>query len=36
LAIARRLTRAMQGDLQLNNRSTGGLEATVILPLAPA
>ncbi|WP_175922958.1 sensor histidine kinase [Burkholderia latens] len=36
LAIARRLTQAMQGELQLNNRSTGGLEARVTLPLAPA
>ncbi|KWZ32947.1 sensor histidine kinase [Burkholderia semiarida] len=36
LAIARRLTQAMQGELQLNNRSTGGLEATVTLPLAVA
>ncbi|MET3623860.1 sensor histidine kinase [Burkholderia ambifaria] len=34
LAIARRLTQAMQGELQLNNRSTGGLEARVTLPLA--
>ncbi|WP_321803463.1 sensor histidine kinase [Burkholderia sp. BCC1993] len=36
LAIARRLTQAMQGELQLNNRSTGGLEAKVTLPLALA
>jgi signal transduction histidine kinase len=36
LAIARRLTQAMQGELQLNNRSTGGLEARVTLPLAAA
>ncbi|PXX22543.1 sensor histidine kinase [Burkholderia sp. MS455] len=36
LAIARRLTQAMQGELQLNNRSTGGLEARVTLPLAVA
>ncbi|AXF25746.1 histidine kinase [Burkholderia pyrrocinia] len=36
LAIARRLTQAMQGELQLNNRSTGGLEARVTLPIALA
>ncbi|WP_414441522.1 sensor histidine kinase [Burkholderia sp. 22PA0106] len=35
LAIARRLVRAMRGDLQLRNRCTGGLEARLILPLAP-
>lgn len=33
LAIARRLTLAMRGDLQLENRRTGGLEARVTLPL---
>lgn len=36
LAIARRLTLAMRGDLQLENRRTGGLEARVTLPLIVA
>jgi signal transduction histidine kinase len=36
LAIARRLTLAMRGDLQLENRRTGGLEARVSLPLVVA
>jgi signal transduction histidine kinase len=36
LAIARRLTLAMRGDLQLENRCTGGLEARVTLPLIVA
>jgi len=34
LAIARRLTLAMQGELQLENRHSGGLEARLTLPLA--
>lgn len=34
LGIARRLTLAMRGELQLKNRRTGGLEASVTLPLA--
>jgi len=33
LAIARRLALAMRGDLQLENRHTGGLEARLTLPL---
>jgi signal transduction histidine kinase len=33
LSIARRLTVAMHGELQLQNRSAGGLEARVALPL---
>ncbi|MFM0501481.1 HAMP domain-containing sensor histidine kinase [Paraburkholderia caffeinilytica] len=36
LAIARRLTLAMRGELQLENRRSGGLEARVTLPLAVA
>ncbi len=36
LAIARRLTLAMRGELQLENRRTGGLEARLTLPLATA
>lgn len=36
LAIARRLTLAMRGELQLENRRTGGLEARLTLPLAAA
>lgn len=36
LAIARRLTLAMRGELQLENRRSGGLEARVTLPLAAA
>lgn len=36
LAIARRLTQAMQGELHLENRSSGGLEARLTLPLAVA
>ncbi|MFM0075964.1 ATP-binding protein [Paraburkholderia sediminicola] len=36
LAIARRLTLAMHGDLQLQNRRTGGLEARLTLPLITA
>jgi signal transduction histidine kinase len=36
LAIARRLTRAMCGELQLENRRAGGLEARLSLPLVPA
>lgn len=36
LTIARRLTRAMRGELELENRRTGGLEARLILPLAAA
>lgn len=36
LAIARRLTLAMRGELQLENRRTGGLEARVTLPLVAA
>lgn len=34
LAIARRLTRAMRGELHLENRRSGGLEARLTLPLA--
>lgn len=34
LAIARRLTLAMRGELQLENRRSGGLEARVTLPLS--
>ncbi len=33
LAIARRLTRSMDGELQLKNRERGGLEARLTLPL---
>ncbi|HKR43281.1 MAG TPA: ATP-binding protein [Paraburkholderia sp.] len=33
LAIARRLTLAMRGELELENRRTGGLEARLTLPL---
>ncbi|WP_186084795.1 sensor histidine kinase [Burkholderia gladioli] len=36
LAIARRLVKAMRGDLQLRNRRGGGLEATLRLPLVIA
>ncbi|QGZ59526.1 sensor histidine kinase [Paraburkholderia acidiphila] len=36
LAIARRLTLAMRGELELENRRTGGLEARLTLPLAAA
>lgn len=36
LAIARRLTLAMRGDLQLENRHSGGLEARLTLPLVAA
>ncbi|MET3183374.1 UNVERIFIED_ORG: signal transduction histidine kinase [Variovorax guangxiensis] len=36
LAIARRLARSMQGDLQLQNRRCGGLEARLTLPLVVA
>lgn len=36
LAIARRLTLAMRGELELENRRTGGLEARLTLPLASA
>ncbi|MEM5314937.1 ATP-binding protein [Paraburkholderia sp. JHI869] len=36
LAIARRLTLAMHGELELENRRTGGLEARLTLPLAAA
>lgn len=36
LAIARRLALAMHGDLQLENRHTGGLEARLRLPLVIA
>jgi signal transduction histidine kinase len=36
LAIARRLTLAMRGELQLENRRTGGLEARLTLPLVAA
>ncbi|MBW9102665.1 sensor histidine kinase [Paraburkholderia phenoliruptrix] len=36
LAIARRLVAAMGGDLQLENRRAGGLEARVTLPLVAA
>ncbi|WP_233888613.1 sensor histidine kinase [Paraburkholderia flagellata] len=36
LTIARRLTLAMHGELELENRCTGGLEARLILPLAAA
>lgn len=36
LAIARRLTLAMHGELELNNRATGGLEARLTLPLLAA
>ncbi|WP_254898450.1 sensor histidine kinase [Paraburkholderia atlantica] len=36
LAIARRLTLAMHGELELENRCSGGLEARVTLPLATA
>ncbi|CAA2099349.1 sensor histidine kinase [Variovorax paradoxus] len=34
LSIARRLTVAMRGELQLQNRRSGGLEARLTLPLA--
>ncbi|WP_321916182.1 sensor histidine kinase [Paraburkholderia sp. J11-2] len=36
LAIARRLTLAMRGELELENRRTGGLEARLTLPLTAA
>ena len=36
LAIARRLTLAMRGELELTNRVTGGLEARLTLPLLVA
>lgn len=36
LAIARRLARSMQGELQLQNRRSGGLEARLTLPLVVA
>ncbi len=36
LAIARSIARAHGGDLRLENRSEGGLRATLILPLGPA
>lgn len=36
LAIARRLTLAMRGELELENRRTGGLEARLTLPLPAA
>ncbi len=36
LAIARHLTLAMRGELQLENRRTGGLEARLTLPLVVA
>ncbi|MEX3635021.1 sensor histidine kinase [Paraburkholderia sp. BR14320] len=36
LAIARRLTLAMHGELELENRCSGGLEARVTLPLTTA
>lgn len=36
LAIARRLTTAMRGELQLKNRRTGGLEVRITLPLVVA
>ncbi|WP_322029040.1 sensor histidine kinase [Paraburkholderia sp. J76] len=36
LAIARRLTLAMRGELELENRRTGGLEARLTLPLQAA
>jgi signal transduction histidine kinase len=36
LALARRLTLAMRGELQLENRRNGGLEARLTLPLAVA
>ena len=36
LAIARRLTLAMRGELELENRRTGGLEARLTLPLVTA
>ena len=36
LAIARRLTLAMHGELELENRRTGGLEARLTLPLVAA
>ncbi|QRF62633.1 ATP-binding protein [Variovorax paradoxus] len=36
LAIARRLARSMQGELLLQNRRTGGLEARLTLPLVVA
>ena len=36
LAIARRLARSMQGELQLQNRSSGGMEARLTLPLVVA
>ena len=35
LAICLRLTQAMQGQLHLRNRNCGGLEASLMLPLAP-
>ena len=36
LAIARRLARSMQGELQLRNRRSGGFEARLTLPLVVA
>jgi signal transduction histidine kinase len=36
LTLARRLTLAMRGELQLENRRNGGLEARLTLPLAVA